>query len=254
MWLHFRYFHIGKYCVVKYLYSKFLGTPPPTPRSNFLHFHAVFGTIGEIVGCLPLRYWHRRPSGKSLIRPCCRRSILMFWCEGTRIFYLYLTGNVDTKGHFCGGSYYFYRPHSYKKINFEKNCSFGWLLIITNIKNMNFQNLMLTCSTSKLDERCFFNFGGYKSFLWGHSCPCFWLLVISLLGFKARVDSLIRTWQRCTCYTFPEPGSQGILFHIPASRYWWDSKPGSILPHSVRLGRHSADFRYACSANERCLS
>ena len=31
-------------------------------------------------------------------------------------------------------------------------------------------------------------FGGYQSFLWG---PCFELLVISALGFKARVDPLL---------------------------------------------------------------
>ena len=39
---------------------------------------------------------------------------------------------------------------------------------------------------------------------WGHWYPCFGLLVMSPLGFKARVGSLIRTWQRCTWYTFLE--------------------------------------------------
>ena len=33
-------------------------------------------------------------------------------------------------------------------------------------------------------------FGGHMSFLWGHWYPCFGLLVMSALGFKARVDSL----------------------------------------------------------------
>ena len=33
----------------------------------------------------------------------------------------------------------------------------------------------------------FFNFGGHKSFSWGHWYPCFGLLVTSVLGFKARV-------------------------------------------------------------------
>ena len=39
-------------------------------------------------------------------------------------------------------------------------------------------------------------FGGHKFFLWGHWHPCFELLVTSALGFKARVDSLIRIWRR----------------------------------------------------------
>ena len=30
-------------------------------------------------------------------------------------------------------------------------------------------------------------FGGHKSFSWGHRYPCFWLLVMSALGFKASV-------------------------------------------------------------------
>ena len=42
-----------------------------------------------------------------------------------------------------------------------------------------------------------------KNFGWGHWYPCFGLLVMSFLVFKARVDSLIRTWHRHTCYTFP---------------------------------------------------
>ena len=31
-------------------------------------------------------------------------------------------------------------------------------------------------------------FGGHESFLWGHWCPCFELLVTYALGFKARMD------------------------------------------------------------------
>ena len=51
---------------------------------------------------------------------------------------------------------------------------------------------------------CFFlNFGGHKSFLWGHWYPCFWLLV-TFLGFKAWVSILICTWWRRACYTFLE--------------------------------------------------
>ena len=31
--------------------------------------------------------------------------------------------------------------------------------------------------------------------MWGHSYPCFGLLVMSPLGFKVRVGSLIRIWR-----------------------------------------------------------
>ena len=83
-----------------------------------------------------------------------------------------------------------------------------------------------------------------------------WYTYFGLLGFKARVGSLIRIWQRCMCNMFPEihlwcntcqsvggqHGSWAILFHIPVSRHWWGLKLGSIvlpLPHSVRQGRRS---------------
>ena len=56
--------------------------------------------------------------------------------------------------------------------------------------------------------RCFFqifvlNFGGHKSFLWDHWYPCSGLLVMSPMGYKARVGSLICTQGRCTCYISP---------------------------------------------------
>ena len=38
----------------------------------------------------------------------------------------------------------------------------------------------------------------------GPLIPCSRLLVTSPWGFKARVGSLIQTWQRCTCYMLPE--------------------------------------------------
>ena len=53
-------------------------------------------------------------------------------------------------------------------------------------------------------KKLFTIFGGHKFFLWGYWYPCFGLLVMSPLGFKARVGSLIRAWQRHTPYTFPE--------------------------------------------------
>ena len=46
----------------------------------------------------------------------------------------------------------------------------------------------------------------------GHWYPCFGLLVMSPLGFKARMGSLIHTWQRCMSYTFPDsPLVQDLL-------------------------------------------
>ena len=86
-------------------------------------------------------------------------------------------------------------------------------------------------------------FGGHEYFLWGHWYPCFGLLVMSPLGFKARVGSLIWAWWRHMCYMFPEihlwwqhlltswqPAWQpSHLFHIP-ERHWWDLKPGAIMP------------------------
>ena len=47
-------------------------------------------------------------------------------------------------------------------------------------------------------------FWGRKSFLCGHWYPYFGLLVMSLLGFKGRVGSLIWTWWRHVWYMFPE--------------------------------------------------
>ena len=83
----------------------------------------------------------------------------------------------------------------------------------------------------------------------GSLIPCFGLLVMSPLGFKARVGSLIRTWQRHACYMFPEihiwcdtcwplsvqHGSQANLFHIPATRHWWGSNGRVITPQANAL-------------------
>ena len=46
--------------------------------------------------------------------------------------------------------------------------------------------------------------GGHMSSLWDHWYPCFGLLVTSPLGFKTRVGSPIRTWQRHTWCRLPE--------------------------------------------------
>ena len=47
----------------------------------------------------------------------------------------------------------------------------------------------------------FLNFGGHEYFMWGQWYPCFWLLVTSPLGFKARVDSALFALGRDICVT-----------------------------------------------------
>ena len=43
-------------------------------------------------------------------------------------------------------------------------------------------------------------FGRHKSFSWGHWYPCFGLLVMSALGFKARVDFSLACFLACALY------------------------------------------------------
>ena len=49
----------------------------------------------------------------------------------------------------------------------------------------------------------FFIFGGHKSFLWGHRYPCFGLLMVCTLGFKARVDPMLACFLACVTLRFP---------------------------------------------------
>ena len=58
------------------------------------------------------------------------------------------------------------------------------------------------------------NFGRPKFFLWVHWYPYSGLLVMSPLGFKARVGSLIHTWQRYMCYMFP---LVPLVWYLPTS-------------------------------------
>ena len=53
--------------------------------------------------------------------------------------------------------------------------------------------------------------GGHKSFLWGHWCPCFGLLVTSVPGFKARVGLLI-----CLLHYLPATHSSDspLVWHL----------------------------------------
>ena len=80
---------------------------------------------------------------------------------------------------------------------------------------------------------------------WGHWYPYFGLLVMSPLGFKARVGSALFELSGGICVTLHVPWDSPLvrhwstswwpawqlsrLFYIPA-RHWWDSKPGAIMP------------------------
>ena len=95
------------------------------------------------------------------------------------------------------------------------------------------------------------NFGGHKSFLWGHwytPVLVFWwrLLWVSkpewaalfILGGGMHVTHFPKIHLWCDfCWPLE---SQAILFHVPVSRHWWGSKLGSIvLP---LWSRHSTDL------------
>ena len=54
-------------------------------------------------------------------------------------------------------------------------------------------------------------FGGYQSFLWGHWFPCFVLLMMSALDFKARVDFL--AGMICHLHAIDSP----LVWHMPNS-------------------------------------
>ena len=113
----------------------------------------------------------------------------------------------------------------------------------------------------------FFKFLEDKSFLWGHWYPCF-VFVVTSLGFKARVSSLICALQRHLCYTFPEihlwchtswplggqHGSQAVLFYIPSSRYWWGSKLGPIMPQTDTLPTELCRLGWCFNIKFRCRS
>ena len=61
---------------------------------------------------------------------------------------------------------------------------------------------------------------------------------MSPLGFKARVDSFVFTWQRCMCYTLLEihlETSPADPIHIPATSHWWDSNGRPIMSQTNAL-------------------
>ena len=94
-------------------------------------------------------------------------------------------------------------------------------------------------------------------FLWGHLNPCFGLLVMSPLGFKARVD-LLSCVLRCLCITdspdsllvqhlltsWPPAWQRSCFIHILTYKHWWDLSPGWSVPlsRSMWQDRHSTEW------------
>ena len=96
-----------------------------------------------------------------------------------------------------------------------------------------------------------------SSFCGATDTPCFGLLVMSPLVFKARVGYLICTWQRCTYKMFHEihhwcdtcwphggqHGSQAVLFHLPVGMHCGAWKWNLLCPHCLTVwdqtGRYS---------------
>ena len=82
--------------------------------------------------------------------------------------------------------------------------------------------------------------GGYKSFSWGYWYPCFGLLVMSALGFKARVDPFCMLPCLCDpqihlwCDTCWQHGSPAFLIHLPADM---SASIGGGSGHELHPGR-----------------
>ena len=90
---------------------------------------------------------------------------------------------------------------------------------------------MALSMTGLIDWATFFKnfFGGHESFLWGHWYPYFGLLVTSPLGFKARVHSALFELSRGVCVMLHIPWDSPLVWHLPTSWHWWDSKLGAIM-------------------------
>ena len=70
---------------------------------------------------------------------------------------------------------------------------------------------------------------GHKSFFWSHWCPCFRFLVMSALGFKARMDPLLVCFLTCAQW-------------IPQIHLWCDT----CWPLDSQYGSQSRSL-HACS-------
>ena len=103
-------------------------------------------------------------------------------------------------------------------------------------------------------------FGGHESFLWGHWYPYFGLLVMSPLGFKARVGSALFELSGGICVMLHIPWDSPLVWHLPTSwqpawqpsrlfhipaRHWWDSNRELSCCHSqceIRQAWRSTDW------------
>ena len=79
----------------------------------------------------------------------------------------------------------------------------------------------------------------FKNFFEGSLVPCFGLLVMSTLVFKARVYSLICAWQSHMCYMFPEAD---LWCNTCWTELFYSTSSLLPLPHRVRPGRHSTEW------------
>ena len=91
-------------------------------------------------------------------------------------------------------------------------------------------------------------FGGHMSFFWGHWYPCFGFLVMSPLGFKARVGSALFTiFAEANVMYIPQDSP--LVLHLPTS--WWPARSQS-LPHMhvQRCNRtNRRRTRYHCASD-----
>ena len=81
-------------------------------------------------------------------------------------------------------------------------------------------------------------------FLWGHWYPCFGLLMMSALGFKARVDPSDSPLVCDTCWRLGSQHGGRAIFNSHACmhmyKHWWGWDPGSSMSllQSVWQTRH----------------
>ena len=100
-------------------------------------------------------------------------------------------------------------------------------------------------------------------FLWGHWNPCFGFLVMSPLGFKARVGSLIHLINKKAKFTHHWQADEVLVIYIPFRRklllftttHKWSLEQGNVFTsvcHSVQMwwGEHS---KKACGAEGVCI-
>ena len=100
---------------------------------------------------------------------------------------------------------------------------------------------------SRLGLFFFFCFGGHKSFSWGHWYPCFGLLVVSALGFKARVDAFFACFLACVILRFTSGATPADCIEVSMAakpyrcvcKHWWrlwsGLKPTTIYAASTVL-------------------